>query len=368
MWRHILENKMTWAWYNIVISSGAVSLLLFELPFRVHRLWVLGAIVYIFSLILFLFTLLVHIVRFLVRPSLFPESITHPQEGGYVSSLPAALGMVLINGATYAHKLHGYNAGAMRTFFWIFTIFSLLSAFTIPITHFSSPTRRPRDPLTHTLPLLLAGPAAASVLAHLPSNSHHHAALGIFAFAVILQGLGLGLSFMTFPPLLAKLHTDGFPAARDRPQLFLASLPASLSAWAATSLAQQALRHFPTQATAPGGDPAFVVGGVALYYMGITTALLFWGVAAWWFVVATAGCIGVLGELGLGCGGVVDGFGVVLAHAALFLGTNGLLKAFAWPKGLSVLNEILGVATAGVWAVLLCAAVAGVVTGRWVRE
>jgi len=59
MWRHVLENKMTWAyvlrvsvyfrlanlidsWYNLIIASGGVSLLIYHLPYRAHWLWVLG--------------------------------------------------------------------------------------------------------------------------------------------------------------------------------------------------------------------------------------------------------------------------------------------------------------------------------------
>lgn len=114
-------------------------------------------------------------------------------------------------------------------------------------------------------------------------------------------------------PLVARLHSDGLPHARDRPSLFFASIPAALSAWASTALAQQALRHFPKLATSPSGPPDLAVGGVALYYVGIILALALWGAALWWFAIAACACLAGLREMRTG-GEILDGFMVVFAH------------------------------------------------------
>jgi tellurite resistance protein TehA-like permease len=133
------------------------------------------------------------------------------------------------------------------------------------------------------------------------------------SFGVALQGMGFFLSLMYQASILSRLHNDGFPLPRERPSLFMASLPPALTAWASVALAQQALRHFPTPATAPGGDPGLIVGGVALYYVGITFGLMFWGLALWWFLIAAGGCLG--GILGMrGGGACLEGFMVVFAH------------------------------------------------------
>lgn len=228
--------------------------------------------------------------------------------------------------------------------------------------------RRPRDfspsALTGTLPLLLAGPTAAVVVAHL-ETSQHRAALGIMAFGVILQGMGIFLSMLYQSSILDRLHNHGFPSAKERPGLFLASIPPALTAWAAAALAQQALRHFPMRPPAPGGHPGFAVGGVALSYIGVALALAFWGLAAWWFVVAAVANLSELRQLG---SEVLEGFMVVFAHAALFLASNELLRAFDWPKALTVVNEILGVATIVVWGVLLVGTALAMATGRLVSD
>ena len=97
-----------------------------------------GAVVYVFSLILFLATLLVHVVRFAVRPSLVSGSMTHPDEGMHVASLPAALGILILNGATYAEKMHGYNPHAIKIFFWIYVVLSLVAGIGSPLIQFGS--------------------------------------------------------------------------------------------------------------------------------------------------------------------------------------------------------------------------------------
>ncbi|KAF8243582.1 hypothetical protein K440DRAFT_55212 [Wilcoxina mikolae CBS 423.85] len=230
--------------------------------------------------------------------------MVHPVEGQHVSSLPAALGILIINGATYAEKMHGYNSHAIRIFFWIYVVLSFIFGISSPLIQFSKgPQNRrttreftPSEITATTLPLLLAGPTAAVVLAHL-KPTHHRTALGIMAFGVALQGMGTLLSLLYQSSLLDRLHRDGFPPAKQRPALFLASIPPALTSWASTALAQQALRHFPAKATAPGGNPGFVVGGVALSYVGVALGLVFWGLAVWWFVVAAAGNIGNLSEM-----------------------------------------------------------------------
>lgn len=373
LWRHILENKMTWAWYHVSISSAAVSLILYYLPYGFRRLWVLGAILYIFSLIIFLVTLLTHLVRFAVRPSLIYSTITHPIEGLHVSSLPTALGILIINGATYAEHLHGANPRALRGIYWVYIVLSLAFAIVSPLAQFAKGSRARGEAdftgssLMPTLPLLLAGPTAATVLAHMdPLKHHRHAALGIMAFGVALQGMGVLVSLLYQSNIIERLHKDGFPIPRDRPAMFLTAVPSALTAFAFTSLAQQALRYLPVGKTAPDGATD-IVGGLSLYYMGITLGLIFWGLAAWWFTISAIANLGSLFMMDIGRQ-QLQLFNVIFSHAAFFFASTELLKVFAYPRGLSILVEILGVATSVVWVVVLASAIFGIATGRLVRD
>ncbi|KAI5811998.1 voltage-dependent anion channel, partial [Pyronema omphalodes] len=358
-------------WYNTVLATGSISLILYDLPYHVHRLWVLGSIVYIASLVLFVFTFAVHLLRFMVKPSLLPRSMKHPDEGNHVSSLAAAMGILILNGVTYSEKIHGYNPNAMRTFFWIFVVLSTVFSIMQPLIQFGKPIqehriRRDFTPagMTPFIPLLLAGPVAAGVLAHLEPN-FHQSTFGIFSFGFALQGAGMLLSYLYSANILERLFREGFPPAHERPGLFLASLPPALTCWASSSLAEQAARHFRPDNGTPGGYPDFIVGGVALSYVGVAASLFCWGLAVWWFTVAAVANIGQILNLG---SEVLEGFMVVFAHAALFLANNQLLRMFQWPKALTIMNEVLGVATVVVWGILMVGCMIGVVTGRLLED
>jgi tellurite resistance protein TehA-like permease len=149
------------------------------------------------------------------------------------------------------------------------------------------------------------------------------------SFGVALQGMGFFLSLLYQASILSRLHNDGFPLPRERPSLFMASLPPALTAWASVALAQQALRHFPTPATAPGGDPGLIVGGVALYYVGVTFGLMFWGLALWWFLIAALGCLGGITAMrsGVEC---LAGFMVVFAHGKSSVKFSQIGSADGW--------------------------------------
>jgi tellurite resistance protein TehA-like permease len=185
------------------------------------------------------------------------------------------------------------------------------------------------------------------------------------AFGVALQGAGTILSIGHQTHLLGKLQKYGFGTTSSRLSLFLASVPVALTSFAATTLAQQALWHFPTQ---PDHDGAAtnVVGGLVMYHLGIIFGLIFWGVAAWWFVVAA---VGLLGDVRDAVGGRVgDGSGwhqVVFSHFSLFIASNELLRVFAWPKELTMVNEVFGVTTVVVWATIVLAGVASIGSRRY---
>lgn len=134
------------------MSSGGVALIIFSLPYAVKPLWIvgtrcylnsgcenttnlnkIGGIVYIASLIGFLLLLLIHLTRFALNPRVLPASITHHSEGLFVSTFAAALGILIINGATYSEKLHTTHGMALRAFYWIFVVTAVLFGVATPL-------------------------------------------------------------------------------------------------------------------------------------------------------------------------------------------------------------------------------------------
>lgn len=92
-----------------------------------------GSIIYIASLIGFILLLLIHLARFTLSPRLIPASIAHPSEGLFVSTFASALGILIIDGATYSHKMHTSNGSALRTFYWIFVLVAVIFGVVTPL-------------------------------------------------------------------------------------------------------------------------------------------------------------------------------------------------------------------------------------------
>jgi tellurite resistance protein TehA-like permease len=381
---------MTWAWYNVVISSGGVSLLLYHLPYRIHGLWIVGAIVYIIALILSLTVLLAHVVRFVLRPSLVLSSIMHPNEGLFVPTLPAALGILIMNAAAYSDKIHSYNSHASLVFYWIFGVLALIFGIGTPIAQFTqkSSDSSPRvfintelytsvsetnndsqditpSSLTMILPLVLAGPVAAAVLSHIPKADHYHkSGCTVLAFAVILQGMGTLLTLLYQSSIITKLQTDGFRAPRSA--LFQTVIGPALTSYSVTCLAQLAIAHSP-KPSIPAHDPIYI-SGMVMYHIGVGLGLVFWGLAAWWFAVSATAILRMSEARDTTNGHFMQLFNVVFAHVTLFLASNELLRVFEFPKGLTALNVILGIGTVAVWALVALAGCIGIFSGRLMRD
>lgn len=81
--------------------------------------------------------------------------------------------------------------------------------------------------------------------------------------------------------------------------MFVSVGPPAFTALSFALMAEQSLKHFPADVSAPGGTFE-VVGGVALYYIGMVMALMFWGLAAWFFCVSVLGNITALGDMDIG--------------------------------------------------------------------
>lgn len=92
-----------------------------------------GGIIYIASLIGFLLLLLIHLARFVLSPRLIPASIAHPAEGLFVSTFAAALGILIIDGATYSQKMHTTSGPALRAFYWIFVVVAVIFSVATPL-------------------------------------------------------------------------------------------------------------------------------------------------------------------------------------------------------------------------------------------
>ncbi|CUS11853.1 unnamed protein product [Tuber aestivum] len=367
-WRDVLENKMTWAWYASIMSSGGVALILYSIPYGFRGLWILGGIIYIASLVGFVLLLATHIVRFLLNPRLIRASAAHPSEGLFVSTFAAALGILIIDGATYAEKMHTAHGTALRASFWIFLVVSVIFSVGSPLALFSGAPHAEQEatPLaTQTvLPLTLVGCVAATVAAHI-SIHNHHIAMPIIYMGIAVQGMGILVSLLSLSSFVDRLYHCSVPSISQRPSMYVAVGPPAFSALSFALLAEQCLRHFPAEKTAPGGANE-IVGGVALYYILLTFSLMFWGLSLWFFLISTCSTLAVLGQMGIGVQ-KLQLFALIFPNVGFALATIHLSRLFGHPKVLAIISEVLSLTVVGAWAIVVLATCYGVLSGRIFR-
>ncbi|KAH0606445.1 uncharacterized protein H6S33_004106 [Morchella sextelata] len=376
-WRDILENKMTWAWYTTIMSSGGVALIIFNLPYAVKPLWIVGGIVYMASLIGFLLLLLIHLTRFALNPRVLPASITHQSEGLFVSTFAAAMGILIIDGATYSEKMHTTHGMALRAFYWIFVGVAVLFGVATPLVQFSrtrvariddeAPAARDYSPMAiqQILPLTLVGYAASTVVSHIDPISGHHLAMPILYTATAVQGMGALLGLIYLAGFVDSLYRNALPSIANRPSMFVSVGPPAFTALSFALMAEQSLKHFPANPSTPG-ETFEVVGGVALYYIGMVMALMFWGLAAWFFCVSVLGNIVALGEMDIGVQ-QLQMFALIFPNVGFALASTHLARLLGYPKILAVGAEVLDLVVIVSWAIVAIAMVFGVVSGRIFR-
>lgn len=78
--------------------------------------------------------------------------------------------------------------------------------------------------------------------------------------------------------------------------MYVAVGPPAFSALSFALLAEQCLRHFPAEKTAPGGAHE-IIGGVALYYILLIFSLMLWGLSLWFFLISVFATLAALGQM-----------------------------------------------------------------------
>lgn len=376
-WKDILENKMTWAWYTTIMSSGGVALVISSLPYTVKPIWILGGIVYMASLIGFLLLLLIHLTRFTLNPRVLLASITHHSEGLFVSTFAAALGILLIDGATYSGKMHTTHGMTLRAFYWIFLGIAVLFGVATPLVQFSRARAARIDEVDvlardyshmatqQILPLTLVGYAASTVVSHIDPVSGHHLAVPILYTATAIQGMGALVGLIYLSGFITSLYRNALPSVSSRPSMFVSVGPPAFTALSFALMAEQSLRHFPADVSAPGG--AFeAVGGVVLYYIGMVMALMFWGLAAWLFCISVLGNIMALRDMDIGVQ-QLQMFAFIFPNVGFALASTHLARLVGYPKILAIGAEVLDLIVIGSWAIVFTAMVFGIVSGRIFR-
>lgn len=98
------------------MSTGALSIMLHQIPFHAHWLDIVSEIVFVLNIILFLLFALISVLRYTMYPELFLAVLRHPHQSLFLATFPVGLA-TLINMIVLV-CVHPWGRG-MAIFAWI---------------------------------------------------------------------------------------------------------------------------------------------------------------------------------------------------------------------------------------------------------
>lgn len=274
-------KHFTWAWYTLTMSTGGLSVLIYNQPHQFPGLFHIGICVYIFNIAFFIAVTAGLIARFVLFPGTFKQSITHARESFFVPTLLLSIATLITSTDRYAiPKDTGKIVVAIQWSFWIYLLLSTVMAIAQYAFVFSRHRLLPFENMMPTwilpiFPVMLTGTIASVITNTQPDN----AAVPIIVAGLTCQGLGLSVAGMMYALLVGRLFVSGLPGREHRPGLFMCVGPPAFTALALVGMGNGLPDGFDTNFDGVG-DAA------ALRMMALVGAVFLWALSFWWFGVA----------------------------------------------------------------------------------
>ena len=276
-------GHFTWAWFACTMSTGAVAVILGQLPFRFHGLNAIGKIFFILDLVLFIFFCCLIGWRFKMKPIVAIRSLHHPTEALFFGSFWVSVSLILTNTQIYGVPACGpWLPVALRVCFWIYAA----CAFCVGVFQYATLFVAERLSLSSAMPawvfpaypFLVIGPLAGSMLPDQP----HHSAVAIFIGALMMQGLGWVVSMFMMTIYVGRLMSSAMPPPPGRPGMYISVGPVGYTSAALVSLGNQAPEVLTQNFLGTRAD----LGGV-LKILGFSSGVFLWLLSFWFFCLST---------------------------------------------------------------------------------
>ncbi|UZJ53563.1 hypothetical protein CBS101457_002883 [Exobasidium rhododendri] len=283
-----LEQRLrhfTWAWFTVPMSTGGISLILGQLPFRFKGLDSIGLLFYMTDVLLFFSIVLAMILRYTITSASVYSTLQHPIEGLFLPTAQLAFATLLMGMSRYSQPdLNPWCADVLLVCFWIYVAIATVQA---PLQYWSlfaiktqrnNHTTRQITPgiLLPIFPSMLVGATANAVSKHQNPDQ----ALNVVIAGVAFQGLGILVTCFLYALLLHRLIQYGLPEPSHRTGLFICAGPPAFCGLALLGMARNAHSFLPSK-TISSTDVSDV-----LFIMGLVTAVFLWQLAAFWWLLA----------------------------------------------------------------------------------
>jgi tellurite resistance protein TehA-like permease len=218
-----LVERFSWTWFTATQSTGGMAIVLAECPHQFNGLHTIGAIIFIFNIVLWLLFTGLTITRWRLKPTTLRASFTQPPEAYFYGSWWLTAATIILGIQHYGVPHTGpWLIGAIRVLFWIYAACTLLSSLVVFVVMtkeslIKNPGGNPSILLT-VFHAMLAGTVAAGIVEGQP-EAHR---LPIMVAGVGIQGYGWILSMIYVGWIFSSLLQNGFPGTSSvRPGFFM---------------------------------------------------------------------------------------------------------------------------------------------------
>jgi len=274
-----IVRNFTPNWFTVTMGTGALALVLNQLPLDLPALHLVGMSLWLADVGLFTLFSLLYIARWVMFPQEAKRIFHHPVMSMFFGAIPMGLATIVNGFLAFGPELIGNQAVAFaHVLWWLDAGMSVLCGLAIPYFMFTRQEHR-IEKLTAVwlLPIVACEVAAASaglLAPHLgPSEAFNVLVLGYVLWACSVP---LAMSILVLLVLRLALHK--LPERDMGVSAWLALGPIGTGALGMLLLGGDAPTIFAANGLSSVGNVAFglgVIGGIVL-----------WGYGAWWLALA----------------------------------------------------------------------------------
>lgn len=273
-------RQFTPNWFTVTMGTGALSLVLNQVPVAHAALHAAAAALWLLNLVLFLACTGLYVARWIVFYDGARRILSHSVMSMFFGAIPMGLATIINGFIAFGQPWLGHGAVTIALgLWWLDAAAAVACGLIIPFFMFTRHDHSmERMTAVWLLPVVAAEVAAASAAQILPHLAPGSATLTLFALAYALWAYSVPLALSLLVILFLRLVLHKLPHRDMAASGCLALGPIGTGALGLLALgaaAPHALSGSSLAALAPVAQGLGLIGGLA-----------FWGYGVWWFLLA----------------------------------------------------------------------------------